>query len=142
VYWYNGYLYSSEIARGLDVLELTPSDLLSQNEIDAARLIHFDDLNVQDQQQLVWPANVVVARAYLDQLERSGGLAAGTIADARRELASAQGQAGVQKVLTLTALATRLESEADGAGDPAKVRALAAAVRVLTNAGEESATET
>jgi hypothetical protein len=142
VYWYNGYLYSSEIARGLDVLELTPSDLLSQNEIDATRLIHFDDLNVQDQQQLVWPANVVVARAYLDQLERSSGLAAGTIADARRELASAQGQAGVQKVLTLTALATRLESEADGAGDPAKVRALAAAVRVLTNAGEESATET
>ena len=51
-YWYNGYIISSEIARGLDILELKPSPLLSQNEIDAAKLIRFDYLNAQDQQQL------------------------------------------------------------------------------------------
>src|SRR5439155_1582919 len=54
-YWYNGYIISSEIGRGLDVLELLPSGLLSQNEIDAAKLVHFDYLNVQDQPKLVWP---------------------------------------------------------------------------------------
>src|SRR5213594_3038701 len=52
-YWYNGYIVSSEIARGLDVFELVPSGLLSQNEIDAAKLVHFDFLNVQDQPKLV-----------------------------------------------------------------------------------------
>src|SRR5207244_4232377 len=73
-YWYNGYIVSSEIGRGLDVFELVPSGLLSQNEIDAAKLVHFDYLNVQDQPKLVWPASFVVARAYLDQLARSNGL--------------------------------------------------------------------
>ena len=38
VYYNNGYLYGSEIARGLDVFELTPTADLSQNEIDAAGL--------------------------------------------------------------------------------------------------------
>src|SRR3989440_1984644 len=62
-YWYNGNIYSSEIARGLDVFELTPSALISRNEIDAARLVHLDYFNTQDQPQLVWPASFVVARA-------------------------------------------------------------------------------
>ncbi len=48
-YWYNGVIVLSEIARGLDILELTPSPLLSQNEIDAAKTVHLDQLNVQDQ---------------------------------------------------------------------------------------------
>ncbi len=60
-YWYNGYIVSSEIARGLDIFELQPSGFLSQNEIDAAKLVHFDYLNAQDQQKLVWPASFVVA---------------------------------------------------------------------------------
>src|SRR5207342_94408 len=54
-YWYNGYIVSSEIARGLDIFELTPSAMISQNEIDAAKLVHLDYLNVQDQPKLTWP---------------------------------------------------------------------------------------
>jgi hypothetical protein len=69
-YWYNGHIVSSEIARGLDILDLKPSGFISQNEIDAARLVHLDYLNVQGQPKLVWPASFVVARAYLDQLAR------------------------------------------------------------------------
>ena len=38
-YWYNGHIYGSEIARGLDVFKLMPSEHLSQNEIDAATLV-------------------------------------------------------------------------------------------------------
>ena len=75
-YWYNGAIYGSEIARGLDVFELTPTKFLSQNEIDAAKSVHVDLLNVQNQQKIEWPANLVVAKAYLDQLSRSQALPA------------------------------------------------------------------
>ena len=68
-YWYNGYIVSSEIARGLDIFELTPSGWLSQNEIDAAKTVHFDYLNAQEQPKLVWPPSFPLARAYLDQLD-------------------------------------------------------------------------
>jgi len=80
VYWYNGYLYGSEIARGLDVFKLVPSKYLTQNEIDAANQVHFTELNVQDQPHIVWPATLITARAYLDQLARGDSLSAADIA--------------------------------------------------------------
>ena len=79
-YWYNGYIYGSEIARGLDVFKLTPTKNLTQNEIDAANLVHLGELNVQNQQKITWPSSLVVARAYLDQLARSQALPAKQIA--------------------------------------------------------------
>jgi hypothetical protein len=136
-YWYNGYIFSSEIARGLDIFELVPSGFLSQNEIDAAKLIHFDYLNAQDQQKLVWPANPVVARAYLDQLARTNGLAPDKIAAVRKALARAVGMSGQGRKDALMQLATQLHGDAPGAPDQAsqaKVHALAAAVTDLANA--------
>ena len=133
-YWYNGYIISSEIARGLDIFELTPSGFLSQNEIDAAKLIHFDYLNAQDQQQLVWPASPVVARAYLDQLARANGLAVEQIAAARQALARAEPLSGQARKDALSRLAEQLRGDAAGAADPAKVRSLAAALTDLANA--------
>ncbi len=147
-YWYNGYIVSSEIARGLDILELQPSGFLSQNEIDAAKLVHFDYLNVQDQPKLVWPASFVVARAYLDQLARSNGLAPDKLAAARTALARAERLSGQQRRDALTQLATQLNPDSQGgpqivvngqpidsrAGDQAKVGALTAAVKDLANA--------
>ena len=127
-YWYNGYIYSTEISRGLDVLELRPSVQLTQNEIDAAKLVKLAYQNVQDQQRVTWPASFVVARAYLDQLERSHGLAADRIGAARSALASAElGRAG--RRATLTTLATQLDRDARSASDATKVRTLAAVVR-------------
>ena len=132
-YWYNGYIVSSEIARGLDILELQPSGFLSQNEIDAAKLVHFDYLNVQDQPKLVWPASFVVARAYLDQLARSNGLAPDKVAAARTALARAERLSGQQRRDALTQLATQLNSDSQGTPDQAKVRMLAATVTDLAN---------
>ena len=77
-YWYNGVIVSSEIARGLDIFELTPSAFISQNEIDAAKTVHLDYLNAQGQPKFVWPPSFALARAYVDQLERSNGLVGGT----------------------------------------------------------------
>jgi hypothetical protein len=73
-YWYNGQIYASEIARGLDGFKLKPSEYLSQNEIDAAMLVRTNQLNVQAQSKVVWPASPVVARAYLDQLSRANAV--------------------------------------------------------------------
>ncbi len=73
-YWYNGHVYGAEIARGLDVFRLLPSEHLSQNEIDAAALSVTDEVNVQHQQRTNWPDVPVVARAYLDQLVRGHGI--------------------------------------------------------------------
>ena len=85
---------SSEIARGLDIFELQPSAFLSQNEIDAAKSVHFDYLNAQEQPKIVWPATFSLSRAYLDQLERNGGQSADKIAAARTGLANAEKLSG------------------------------------------------
>jgi uncharacterized protein (DUF305 family) len=74
-YWYNGKIYGTEIARGLDVFELLPSEHISENEIAAAKAAIDGDLfNPQTQTRLSWPAVPVVARAYADQLDRSEAL--------------------------------------------------------------------
>jgi hypothetical protein len=133
-YWYNGYIYNSEMQRGLDVLELTPSALLTQNEIDAAKTVRMTEFNAQEQQKFVWPPSFALARAYMDQLERNRGLATARISAARDELTRAERMSGQQRKDALTALATRLHSEASGAGDEPKVHALATAVGDLANA--------
>jgi len=131
VYWYNGYLYSSEIARGLDVFDLAPSGWLSQNEIDAAKSVKFDFLNVQGQPKVVWPATFALAGAYVDQLARNNGLAADRVAAVRGQLKAAEGMSGAGRRNALTKLATALDGDAAGARDGAKVRKLAEAVRGL-----------
>ena len=79
VYWYNGRIYGTEIARGLDVFTLTPSEHLSENEIAAAKMAQQGEtVNPQQQFPVTWPAHPVVARAYMDQLARDSVLPADT----------------------------------------------------------------
>jgi hypothetical protein len=89
-YWYNGQIYGSEIARGLDVFDLTPTEFLTQNEIDAAKAVRVTELNVQSQQKIEYPRQLVVAKAYVDQLERSQALPADRIAALRQAIQSAE----------------------------------------------------
>ncbi|MCH8253799.1 MAG: hypothetical protein IID06_00435 [Gemmatimonadetes bacterium] len=131
VYWYNGAIVSSEIARGLDIFDLTPSAFLSQNEIDAAKSVKLDYLNAQGQQKFVWPATFALAGAYLDQLERANGVPAVRIASVRRELANAERASGAARREALTTLATALQGEAGRSRDARRVRLLATAVREL-----------
>ena len=127
-YWYNGKIVSSEIARGLDVFELTPSPYLSQNEIDAARSVHYEYLNTQGQPEIVWPPSVALAGAYADQLERSKGLSAARLAQVRQALAGASSSQGRA---ALGSLAAQLDADARTSGDAAKVQLLAKALRDL-----------
>jgi hypothetical protein len=133
-YWYNGVIVSSEIARGLDIYELVPNGLITENELAAAKSVKMAYWNTQDQQKLVWAPSFALARAYLDQLARSNGLATETIASARAALDTAERRSGAQRKTALTELATRLTGATDSARDAKKVRLLSAAVTDLANA--------
>ena len=89
-YWYNGHIYASEIARGLDIFELTPTESLTQNEIDAAKAVRMSEFNVQNQQKIEWPRNLIVAKAYVDQLQRSQALPGDQVATLRQAIQTAE----------------------------------------------------
>ncbi|HKW74941.1 MAG TPA: hypothetical protein VJN64_05395 [Terriglobales bacterium] len=129
-YWYNGNIYGSEIARGLDVFELTPSEFLTQNEIDAARAVHVNTLNVQNQQRIEWPSTLTVAKAYVDQLSRSQALPADKVAALKNAIQSAESSHMSKKSRgSLKHMASALNKEAGSAKNPAdskRLRALAA----------------
>ncbi len=131
-YWYNGYIYGSEIARGLDVFELTPTQFLTQNEIDAAKTVRVAELNVQNQQKLEWPAQLVVAKAYVDQLSRSQGLPAERIAELRKAIQKAESShMSKGKVAKLSGMAPSLETSAASAKNPADSARLRALAEIL-----------
>lgn len=130
-YYYNGYIYGSEIARGLDVFKLTPTADLTQNEIDAAKLVQFRQLNPQMQPKLVWPAAFVVARAYLDQLVRDNGLPESRTTAIAGALRNAEHMSGAARTSALKSLATSLDHDAANATDATRVRLLAGVVKGL-----------
>jgi hypothetical protein len=135
-YWYNGHIYGSEIVRGLDVLRLVPNEHISQNEIDAANLVRFDEFNPQLQPRMSWESSVVVARAYLDQLSRSGALSAERVAEIARVLDETERAGGAATAEQLEAQATQLDrearaAEATSAIDARRMRLLARTMREL-----------
>jgi hypothetical protein len=131
VYWYNGVLVSSEIFRGLDIFELVANPLLTQNEIDAANTVKLGFLNTQGQPKIVWPPSFAMARAFVDQLERSQGLTAARITAVRTALAGAEKLNGAARSKALTTLASSVDKDATGSKDAAKAKMLAAAIRDL-----------
>lgn len=128
-YWYNGHIYSSEIARGLDVFDLVPTKFLSQNEIDAAKSVKVSEFNVQTQERLEWPRKLVVAKAYIDQLERSKALSADRISSLRQAIQKAESsklaatEAGELKKLASTLETSDAQGKAEA--DSQRLKALA-----------------
>jgi hypothetical protein len=131
-YWYNGYIYGSEIARGLDVFELTPTKFLTQNEIDAAKTVRVNELNVQNQQKIEWPAKLVVAKAYMDQLSRSQALPADRIAALQKAIQSAESShMSKDAVAELNRIAASLANDARAAKTQEDSKRLHALVEIL-----------
>jgi len=128
-YWYNGNIYASEIARGLDIFELTPTKLLTQNEIDAAKTVRFSELNVQNQQKMEWPRKLVVAKAYVDQLERSQALPGDQITELRQAIQRAESsrlnQKEVAKLKTLALAVDQSAGTAKSTADSTRLHELA-----------------
>jgi hypothetical protein len=114
-------------------MELVPSAYLTQNEIDAAKTVHFDHFNPQMQRKIVWPPSFSLSRAYLDQLERTRGMSMETITAARAALTRAEGASGSVRGDALSALAREVGREARGA-DAARVRLLELSLQELAAA--------
>ena len=131
VYYYNGVMVSSEIGRGLDILELTPGPLMSQNEIDAAKSVRLEYLNAQGQPKFTWPASFALSGAYIDQLARGNGMQSSRVTAVREALQSAERMGMAERRTALSALATELDRDAQTARDGAKVRMLATSLRDL-----------
>src|SRR5438067_4509290 len=125
-YWYNGQIYASEIARGLDIFELTPTKDLTQNEIDAAKTVRMSEFNVQNQQKIEWPRNLIVAKAYVDQLERTQALPADRITALRTAIQ--KGDSG-----NLKKMAPVLERDAATAKSAADASRLQGLAEILKN---------
>jgi hypothetical protein len=133
-YWYNGYIYGSEIARGLDVFRLTPTKFLTQNEIDAAKSVMVTELNVQNQQKIEWPAKLVIAKAYVDQLSRSQALPASRIAKLQKAIKNAEkSHLSASNLAKLKAMAPSLEQSAATAKTPADAMRMHSLADVLKN---------
>jgi hypothetical protein len=130
-YWYNGHIYGSEMSRGLDVLRLVPTEHLTQNELDAAKLVHFEEFNPQTQPRMTWPAEPVVARAYLDQLGRAGGTLAQQAGELAAQLARAEALQGAERRNAFTQLATQAASLQAQGHDAQRVSALAGVFKEL-----------
>jgi len=136
-YWFNGHIYGTEIARGLDIFKLIPSEFLSQSEIDAASDVHSTEFNAQLQQRITWTPTSAVARAYLDQLARTKGINATRASAVKAALEkvdkirdrSAKGSAPAFEALTT--LAGQIESDAGTAtgADAKRLHALAATLK-------------
>jgi hypothetical protein len=131
-YWYNGYIYGSEIARGLDVFKLVPSKFMTQNEIDASDLVQLNEFNVQNQPKIAWPSQLVVARAYLDQLGRSQALPAKRLDALNKAVVRAQtSKLGKKDVARLQGMAASVETDASGAKSAADAKRLHALAQIL-----------
>jgi hypothetical protein len=133
-YWYNGNIYGTEIARGLDIFKLTPSQFLTQNEIDAATEVHSTEFNAQHQQRISWPPTNAVAKAYLDQLGRTHGIAPARASDVRSAMERAdhiksksdKGAAAAAESLTNVAAKLLEDAGAAKGADASRLRSLSA----------------
>ncbi len=135
-YYWNGYVYSSELDRGFDVYELTPSPQLSANELAAAKLVRLNEYNPQSQPKLVWPAAFPVVRSYLDQLVRNNGLSSDKTAAIAKALDAAERQSGAARAASLNRLARQVDADANGAKDSARVKTMASEIRRLAAASK------
>ena len=133
-YYWNGMIFSSEMDRGFDILELEPSDQLSKNEIEAAKLVRFAEYNPQSQPKIEWPAAFPVVRSYLDQLVRGNGLAADRTTAIASALDAAEQQSGKARRDALNALARQVDKDVAGAQDAERVKTMSAAIKALAKA--------
>jgi len=136
-YWYNGQIYGSEIARGIDIFKLKPSEFLTQNEIDAATLVRSEEVNTQLQTKITWPAATVVARAYLDQLLRGKAIdaerarAVKAALDKADEIRTGKEKNAAAVLGQLDAVAAQIDKDAAAASgrDAARMRAMSATIK-------------
>jgi hypothetical protein len=71
-YWFNGNVYGNELTRGFDSFALTTTEDLNAVELAAADQVVEDEVNVQKQERVTWPATFTTVRAWQSAVERQG----------------------------------------------------------------------
>ena len=89
-YYYNGNVFATELSRGIDAFGLTPSDDLSEAELEAASEVQLDQFNPQLQPRITWDPSFAVVRAEFDQLVRAAGIGGNLAAQVDKFLARAE----------------------------------------------------
>lgn len=133
VYWYNGSLISSEIARGLDIFELIPSDYITENEIAAANTVKMNYFNPQGQPKFEWPPSYALARAYLDQLERNGKLDTERLNSIRIKLSEAESSRRSKRAKLLNELAAEIVNNPGSSSNTDTIKKLASTMKDLAS---------
>jgi hypothetical protein len=86
-------------------------------------------LNVQNQQKIEWPRKLIVAKAYVDQLERSQALPADQITGLRGAIQEAEtaklSKSSIAKLQPLAASMEKSAASAKSEADANRMRALA-----------------
>lgn len=136
IYWYNGYLVSSLMARGLDIFELIPSEYLTANEIAAANTVVMQQFNPQAQPKWEWPATFVLAKAYLDQIERDRGMPKDEVDAIRAELARAETLRGDAQSQALQNLVSHLAPHEATSSQSHRIRLLRNTLSELSGLGD------
>ena len=137
-YWFDGRVYGTEIARGLDIFELVPSEHLTADEIAAAKMARYGEFNTQSQPRVTWPAAAPVARSYLDQMARNEGIRPERADAVRAALAKAENEGSGEVLSQLGDLADKLDEDARAVeraaerGDARRLRLLASTLRGMT----------
>ena len=134
-YYYNGYIYGSEIARGTDVLKLIPSKFLTADEIAAAQQISLPELNVQDQPKISWPPNFVTARAYLDQIARGSSMTQQQITDIHAGMEAVEKTHAKKDVSKLRAMAKAVNKQASSVADTKDAERMRELAKIMSQAG-------
>ena len=87
---------------------------------------------MQNQQKIEWPAKLVVAKAYVDQLARSQAVPASRIAELQKAIQSAEmSHMSKSKMAKLKGIAPALEKSATTAKSPADSMRMHALADVL-----------
>ncbi|TVQ66401.1 MAG: hypothetical protein EA360_06075 [Balneolaceae bacterium] len=133
IYWYNGFLVNSDIARGLDIFELVPSDFLTENEIAASNTVRLNYFNPQGQPRFVWPPSFAKAKAYLDQLERERQLDLTVIQQLRSAVSEAEAAPGREQSALLTRLSEEVRGLSAASSNASKVNTLADTLKDLAS---------
>ena len=91
--------------------------------------MQFNELNVQNQPKITWPEQLTVARAYLDQLQRSKALPADQIAALDKAIQRTQkshnSKKDLEKLHTMAASVEAAGSTATDAADAKRMHELA-----------------
>lgn len=87
--------------------------------------------NPQNQMRNTWPAHPVVARAYLDQLVRYGGVVPARSTEIGAAIDAADAATGLARSAAYKKLAKALAVDVKTSNDPTRVKALAAVVAEL-----------